>query len=43
MKSVLIVALLTFLRLGIPAALLLIAGETIRQHFENTAARRGAR
>jgi hypothetical protein len=32
MKSLLIVAILTFLRLGIPTAVLLIAGELIQRH-----------
>ncbi len=42
MKSVLIIFLLTVLRLGIPAMVVLSIGETVRRHYENVRSLRGA-
>lgn len=35
MKSILVISLLAILRLGIPAAVLLLIGETVKHHYEN--------
>lgn len=42
MKSMLIVALLTILRLGIPAIVLLLIGETVKRQVEKARQPRGA-
>jgi len=41
MKSVLIVSLLTFLRLGVPALILLLVGEAVRHYSGGTRKARG--
>lgn len=35
MKSILVISLLTILRLGIPAVLLLLMGEVVKHRYEN--------
>jgi hypothetical protein len=34
MTSILVISLLTILRLGIPATVLLLIGETVKHHYE---------
>lgn len=34
MKSILVISLLTILRLGIPATVLLLIGETVKHQYE---------
>ncbi|MGZ6347446.1 MAG: hypothetical protein ACXWNC_07780 [Anaerolineales bacterium] len=36
MTSILVIFLLTILRLGIPATILLLTGEAVRHHYERT-------
>jgi hypothetical protein len=43
MKSVLIVSLLTLLRLGFPALVLLLAGELVGHYSDKVRSSRGAR
>ena len=38
MKSILVISLLTILRLGVPATLLLLIGEAVKHHYENSGA-----
>jgi hypothetical protein len=35
MKSILVISLVTILRLGIPATVLLLIGEAAKRHYEN--------
>jgi len=35
MESILVISLLTILRLGVPAALLLLIGEAVKHRYEN--------
>jgi hypothetical protein len=43
MKSMLIISLFTILRLGVPAAVLLLLGEAVRRHDQKIQASRGVR
>ena len=36
MTNILVISLLTILRLGIPATILLLTGEAVKHHYENT-------
>jgi hypothetical protein len=36
MTNILVISLLTILRLGIPAAVLLLIGETVKHHYEKS-------